>query len=186
MSLLLSSFPRSTRPWAIVLVAAVAITAGFAARRVLAPSGQATPGDEAGTQRRLEFELALLGGSKVSAQEYDGRVVVIDFWATWCGPCRVQAEILHALQEKYRSQPVSFIAINVGESEELVRDFVAKDPFDYPVLMDPTQAVSNQYGVYALPTVMILDQNQRITFSKMGVSPGTQVGAAINRALASG
>jgi thiol-disulfide isomerase/thioredoxin len=180
-----SKSPRANRPWVIVLVAVLAVAAGFFARRFLAPSDQAKPGDESETQQQLEFELASLTGSTVSAREYDGRVVVVDFWATWCGPCRVQAEILHALQDQYRSQPVSFIAINVGEPEELVREFVGKDPFDYPVLMDPTQSVSNRYGVYALPTVMVLDQNQIITFSKMGVSPGTQVGAAIDRALAS-
>ena len=131
----------------------------------------------------LEFALDALDATRVTAQDFSGRVLVVDFWATWCGPCRLQDEILRALHERYKSQAVSFLAINVGESKELVTDFAEADPFAYPVLMDPTQSLSAKYGIYALPTVMVLDREQRILFQNMGVSSDLQIATAIDRAL---
>ena len=81
---------------------------------------------------------------------------------------------------------MSFLAVNVGESADLIHDYVADDPFAYPVLMDPEQTLSAKYGIYALPTVMVLDRQQGILFKNMGVASGMQVRAAIDRALASG
>jgi thiol-disulfide isomerase/thioredoxin len=152
------------------------------ARRTLAPPSAGEPAGE--SDRVLEFELPALDGSRISTRQYDGRVVVVDFWATWCAPCRIQADILHALHDAYGSRPVSFLAVNVGETEALVRDFVREDPFDYPVVLDPEQHLSTRYGIYALPTLMVLDANQRIVFSSVGVVGEAQVDAAIRRALA--
>lgn len=130
-----------------------------------------------------DFSLQSMDGGMVKLSDLRGQVVMVNFWATWCGPCRLQEEILRALHERYGSERVSFLAINVGEPEDLVREFVAASPFAYPVLLDPAQALSARYGIYALPTVMILDAEQRIVYSHMGVSTGTQIAAAIERAL---
>ena len=169
----------------IVVVGGLAIASGFWARRLVTPDLGSRPGAERveGLQR-LHFELDSLEGARVSSRDLTGRVVVVDFWATWCGPCRLQETILEALAERYGQQPVSFLAINVGETEDIVRGFVAADPFSYPVLLDPTETLSAPYGIYALPTVMVLDRDQGITFLNVGVSSGTQVSAAIDRALA--
>jgi len=133
----------------------------------------------------LEFDLSSLEGSRVTSGDFSGRVVVVDFWATWCGPCRLQAEILSALRASYGSDAVSFLAINVGEAEDLVRSYVADEPFSYPVLMDPTQEVSSRYGIYALPTVMVVRPDSRIGYTRTGISTANQVAAAIDRALGS-
>ena len=170
----------------LVLVGVVAVVAGFWARRALAPGGSEvadTTGQAESLLPQLDFALDSLDGKRVTAEDFSGRVLVVDFWATWCGPCRIQDEILHALHERYKSDPVSFVAINVGEPLDLVRDFVADDPFAYPVLMDPAQSLSAKYGIYALPTVMVLDGEQRILFQNLGVSSGRQVGSVIERAL---
>ena len=131
-----------------------------------------------------QFTLLSLAGEQVSVADLAGEVVVVDFWATWCGPCHYQADILRALHEEFGDRGVRFLAISLGEDEETVRTFVDKSPFPYPVLIDPDDLLSIELGVYVLPTVMILDQDQRITFSNMGVSTGTQVSGAIQRALA--
>jgi thiol-disulfide isomerase/thioredoxin len=169
----------------IAVVGGLAIASGFWARRLMHPD----PGATLDTERverlqKLQFELDSLEGKRVASGDLRGRVVVVDFWATWCGPCRLQEKILEALWERYGEQPVSFLAINVGETEEIVRGFVEADPFAYPVLLDPTETLSAPYGIYALPTVMVLDREQGITFLNVGVSSGTQVSAAIDRALA--
>lgn len=172
------------RKWLILVVAALAVATGFLARRFVVPGdAPAKPDRKEEVAKQLDFALDALDGGRVSAEDYRGRVLVVDFWATWCGPCRLQDEILHALHERYQSEPVSFIAINVGEPLDLVRDFVKDDPFAYPVLMDPAQSLSAKYGIYALPTVMVLGPEQQILFQNMGVSTGIQVRSAIDRAL---
>ena len=176
-----------SRPWVLALVALAAVGLGYGARRVMAPSASSAIGGEAtaASASSFEFELVSLSGSSVTAADYSGRVMVVDFWASWCGPCRLQAEILHALQEEYRAEAVSFVAINVGEPEALVRQFVEDEPFAYPVLMDPTQSVSARYDVYALPTVMVVGPDSKIAYSRIGVSTADQVATAIQRALGS-
>jgi thiol-disulfide isomerase/thioredoxin len=182
MSLRTARTAGRSSAWLLLAVALAAVATGFVARRLLAPE---PPPTTAATDV-LDFDLAALDGARVSARQYSGRVVVVDFWATWCGPCRVQADILRGMVDDYRSEPVTFLAINVGEPTELVRQFVAAAPFEYAVLMDPQQELSDRYGVYALPTVMVLDGEQRIVFSNTGIAGGEQVASAIRRALAAG
>ena len=176
-----------SRPWVLALVGLAAVGLGYGARRVVAPSASSAiagaPSARSGSSF-LEFELVSLSGSSVTAADYSGRVIVVDFWASWCGPCRLQAEILHALQEEYRAEPVSFVAINVGEPETLVRDFVEDEPFAYPVLMDPSQYVSAKYEVYALPTVMVVDPTAGSP-TRESESRGGPGGHGDRRALAS-
>lgn len=183
--------PVVNRPWILVLVALSALGVGFGARRIVAPpsdpaaAGVSMEPAVATGDALLEFDLVSLAGSNVTAADYAGRVVVVDFWASWCGPCRIQAEILQKLQEDYGVDAVSFVAINVGEPEDLVRQFVEDEPFSYPVLMDPTESVSSRYEVYALPTVMVVGPDSAIDYSRIGVSTAEQVAAAIDRSLGS-
>lgn len=163
----------------LALVAVLAVLAGFGARRLLAPE----PIDD-DAPPVLEFELATLDGRVVAASDFEGEVVVVDFWATWCGPCRVQAEILHDLEARYTKAPVSFLAINVGEPEALVRDFVLETPFSHPVLIDPVETMMVRYSIYALPTVLVASADGTIAFLRQGISSGDAVGTAIDRALA--
>ena len=127
-----------------------------------------------------DFDLAGLDGRPYRLSEFEGRVLLVEFWATWCGPCRMQAEILSRLYEEVQSEDLEFLAVSLGESEEIVRDFVRKDPFPYPVLLDPEESLGYALEVYALPTVMIVDGAGRITFMQPGISDGE----TLRRALA--
>ena len=117
-----------------------------------------------------QFTLLSLAGEQVSVADLAGEVVVVDFWATWCGPCHFQADILRALHEEFGDQGVRFLAISLGEDEETVRTFVDKNPFPYPVLIDPDDLLSIELGVYVLPTVMILDREGKVSFFQPGVT----------------
>ena len=115
------------------------------------------------------FELASLQGRKMSPQDFLGRVVVIDLWATWCGPCRMQAQFLETLHHEYDGEGVQFLAINSGEGQAAVDAFIAKTPFPYPVLMDPQESVMRRYQATGLPTVMVVDITGKVTFLHVGV-----------------
>ena len=133
-----------------------------------------------------DFRLASLDGAPLGPPDFNGKVVVIDFWATWCGPCRLQAQILDELHREYDPGEVQFLAIDLGEDEATVRDYVAKAPFPYPVLLDPTEELSMRYEIFGLPTVMIVDPKGRITFKRTGVTDERQLKDEIEKALSRG
>ena len=95
---------------------------------------------------------------------------MIDFWATWCGPCHAQADILKALYEEFGDKGVRFLAISMGEPEEVVREFVDRRPYPYPVLIDPEDRLSLDLGIYVLPTIMVIDRDGTVAFLEPGVS----------------
>ncbi len=147
---------------------AIAVLMGFVARsiRVDSPVGEGTSlvgGDAA------DFRLPVLGGGESGPADFSGKVVIIDFWASWCGPCRLQAAFLEEMHEEYDASQVQFLAINVGEDEKTVQAYVDATPFPYPVLMDQQNVLSNRYEIYGLPTVMVVDKNGTIAYRHSGV-----------------
>ena len=125
---------------------------------------------EATVGSRPEFRLKGLDGRALGPRDFPGQVVVVDFWATWCGPCQIQARILESMVGDYKGKGVQFLAANVGEDEATVKGFLQKKPFPYPVLLDPDDSVSSDLGVYALPTLMIIDKKGKIAYIQPGVA----------------
>ena len=132
------------------------------------------------------FDLVGLDGARHRLGDYSGRVLLIEFWATWCGPCRLQAEILARLYTEVRGEDVEFLAVSLGESADIVRDFVVKDPFPYPVAIDPEETLGYALEVYALPTVVIIDSRGRIRFMRPGITDAGTLQQALEEAAAAG
>ena len=126
----------------------------------------------AGVGSKPDFRLKTLDGRKIGPVDFPGQVVVVDFWATWCGPCHLQARILDSIYRDLQGKGVQFLAANVGEDEASVRSFVKNKPFPYPVLLDTETTVSGNLGVYALPTLMVIDKKGKIAYLQSGVIDG--------------
>lgn len=116
-----------------------------------------------------EFRLDTLDGRSLGPPDFPGQVVVVDFWATWCTPCRAQASILDDLHAEWGDRGVQFLAVDVAEERETVEDFVAENPFPYPVLLDPSDEISMELGLVALPTLMIVNTRGEVTYLESGV-----------------
>ncbi len=101
--------------------------------------------------------------------DFPGEVVVVDFWATWCTPCRAQAEVLEALHAEWQDRGVRFLAVDVAEDRETVERFVADNPFPYPVLLDPADEISAKLGLVALPTLMVVNTEGEVTYLEAGL-----------------
>ena len=129
-----------------------------------------------------EFSLQSLDGGTLGLADYRGKVLVVDFWATWCAPCHIQADILRGLHSLLDGEKVSFLAISLGEDPETVRRFAEKNPFPYPVLVDPQDHLTAEVGIYALPTVMIVDANGRIAYLQPGISSDATLREALGQA----
>ncbi len=129
-----------------------------------------------------DFRFASLDGEGIGPRDYAGEVVLVELWATWCGPCRLQAKYLEELHEELQGSGVRFLAISVGEDEATVREYVERKPFPYPVLIDPEDTLSQRYQLYGLPTVMIVDRQGVISFLETGISDANRLRLALRAA----
>ncbi len=129
-----------------------------------------------------DFRLASLDGGEIGPQDFAGEVVVVELWATWCGPCKLQARFLEELHQELDGRGVHFLAVSIGEDEETVRQFVERTPFPYPVLLDPQDTLGQRYQVLGLPTVMIIDRQGTISFLETGISDTARLRQALKSA----
>ena len=115
------------------------------------------------------FELALLDGEMVNSADLEGRIAVLHFWGTWCGPCIVELPEYQEFDERYREDPeVQVFSISNDESNEIIEDYLAKNNFDFSVLVDAGYA--DRAGVTAWPTTWFVDREGRIRFVKIGTA----------------
>jgi len=110
------------------------------------------------------FELADVNGNKVSLSEYKGKVILINFWATWCAPCKAEMPSLNNLFLAFKNDGFIVLAISVDSSEKPVQSFLKGKSIALPVLMDKEQDVYfDLYGVLGLPTSFLIDRDGIIT-----------------------
>ena len=161
--------------WAFLVAAALgglALSMGWVASTVdvaspIVPEVTVAPADgEAG--ELVEFRLPNLEGGLLGPPDYPGQVVVVEFWASWCGPCRLQAKNLEILREEY-GDSVRFLAVNSGENEQTVQSYVEKTPFSYPVLLDTRDSLGVEYQILGLPTLFIINPQGQLVFRETGV-----------------
>ena len=115
------------------------------------------------------FTVRDLDGKELSSASLRGKVVILNFWATWCGPCRAEIPDLVALQEKYRDHVV---VVGISEDEapaEVVREFAARYKVNYPIVMKTPELAKGFPGISALPTSFILDRESRIVQKHVGM-----------------
>ncbi len=125
-------------------------------------------------------------GQRWRLSEQKGKVVLLDFWATWCPPCRKELPVLAAIWEDYKEQGFLLLAINSGEDRQTVAAFLENQNLDIPVALDQSGQVTTQFGVTGLPTVVLIDREGKARASHTGYRPdiGKQLRAEIDALLA--
>jgi thiol-disulfide isomerase/thioredoxin len=119
----------------------------------------------------FQFVLPGLDGSPVRLADYRGKVIVMDFWATWCGPCRLEGRILERVLQDFRSQPASFLAVNVDQDRDGVASYVREEQWKIPVVY--ADGLDHLLEVSALPTLLVFDRQGRVVFREEGMDPPT-------------
>jgi thioredoxin-like negative regulator of GroEL len=104
-----------------------------------------------------EFEVSTLQGERISLKQLAGRVVVMDFWATWCPPCRASVPELKDLTKKYPSEKLKLISVSADKDDSAWREFVAKKNMDWAQYRDADSKVLQAFGVHAFPTYVVID-----------------------------
>ena len=107
--------------------------------------------------RAIDFTLPALDGRELTLSDYQGQPVILNFWASWCGPCIVEMPLLERAAILYRGR-VTILGVNNGESLQTVQDFAAERTLSFPLLLDDNYLVGDQYLVTALPTTVFIDE----------------------------
>jgi peroxiredoxin len=123
-------------------------------------------------QMAPDFALKSSSGQNLRLSEYRGDVVMINFWATWCGPCRQEMPELEAIYQKYQSLGFTILGINVDKDRAMAGKVLNSTPLSFPILFDSDNAVTELYQVDAMPTTVIVDRNGKVRFIHRGYKPG--------------
>ncbi len=122
-----------------------------------------------------DFRVTTLQGQDVSLKGLSGKVVVMDFWATWCPPCRASVGELKELTRKYSNDKVVLISVSDDRNEDAWRDFIAKKKMDWPQFRDTDEAIIHSFGVHAFPTYIVIDGDGIVRKRISGLNPTESV-----------
>ena len=150
-----------------------ALAFGLAATTLALPleAGASIPGNGASAP---DFTLPTLGGSNLSLSQYRGQVVMINFWATWCGPCRQEMPLLDAMYRKYKGMGFTLIGVNVEPDSKAAAKFLEGVPVSFPVAFDTDSKVSKLYQVQGMPSSVIVDRKGSTRVLHKGYRPGDE------------
>jgi peroxiredoxin len=121
-----------------------------------------------------DFTLRSLQGPNLRLQEQRGRVVLINFWATWCGPCRQEMPHLNRLYDKYKSSGFVLLGVNIDEDARAAAELATRLNVSFPVLLDTDKKVSKLYDMSAMPATVMIDRDGRVRHLHRGYRDGVE------------
>jgi len=124
------------------------------------------------TSSAPDFTLHSMGGPNLRLQEQRGRVVMINFWATWCGPCRQEMPHLNRLYDKYKASGFVLLGVNVDDDAKNAEVVATKLGVRFPVLLDSEKLVSKLYDLSTMPSTVLIDRDGKVRFVHRGYLSG--------------
>jgi peroxiredoxin len=122
-----------------------------------------------------DFTLRSMSGPNLRLQEQRGQVVLVNFWATWCGPCRQEIPHLNKLYDKYRASGFVLLGVNIDEDAKVAADLAAKLGVKFPVLLDTDKKVSKLYDMSAMPATVVIDRDGKVRYIHRGYRDGYEL-----------
>ena len=148
----------------LLLSAAALLTCTAASAATLQPSAMAP-----------DFTLRSMDGPNLRLNEQRGRVVMVNFWATWCGPCRQEMPHLNKLHDKYRDAGFVLLGVNIDDNARAATDLAAKLGLRFPVLLDTDKSVSRLYDLGSMPATVLIDREGRVRHLHRGYREGYEL-----------
>ena len=153
---------KVSKRWSLALALLLAAAAGSAQASVQLASNAP------------DFTLRSVAGTNLRLQEQRGQVVLVNFWATWCGPCRQEMPHLNRIYDKYRSAGFVLLGVNIDEDPRAAADLAAKLGLKFPVLLDSDKKVSRVYDMSAMPATLMIDRDGRVRHIHRGYRDGVE------------
>jgi len=151
----------SLAPLALIVLALVAAT----------PPAQAAATPQAAAP---DFTLRSADGGNLRLQEQRGQVVLVNFWASWCGPCRQEMPHLSRLYDKYRASGFTLLGVNIDDDPRQASQAAARLGLKFPVLLDADKAVSRLYDLGSMPATVLIDRDGRVRYLHRGYREGME------------
>ena len=148
----------------MILTSGLLITGCSAGSEPTATVGKAAP----------DFELQNLEGQSISLNDLKGKPVLINFWATWCGPCVFEMPYLQEIHDEWSGKGLMVLAINRGESSSKVEQFLQSNNLSLPVLLDTKLDVFRRYNIRSIPTTFFIDKDGIIQVKVIGAFPNKE------------
>jgi thiol-disulfide isomerase/thioredoxin len=121
-----------------------------------------------------DFNLGARGGKNLVLSELRGQVVMINFWATWCGPCRQEMPLLEQMYKKYRPMGFTLLGVNVEPDPAGAEDWLKETPVSFPILFDRENRVSKLYNVSGMPSSVLIDRKGNVRYLHRGYKSGDE------------
>lgn len=119
-----------------------------------------------------DFTLKSRSGKNIKLSELRGQVVMINFWASWCGPCRQEMPLLEALYKKYNALGFTLLGVNVEQDSTKANGYLRDISVSFPILYDTKNTVSKAYNISAMPSTVMVDRNGNLRYLHHGYKPG--------------
>jgi peroxiredoxin len=121
-----------------------------------------------------DFKLPVRSGQSMALSDLKGQVVLINFWASWCGPCRKEMPVLDQLYQRYKPLGFTLLGVNVEEDSAAAESWLKDTPVSFPILFDRKNSVSKLYDVTAMPSTVLVDRQGHVRYLHFGYNPGTE------------
>ncbi|MEM7292124.1 MAG: TlpA disulfide reductase family protein [Pseudomonadota bacterium] len=122
-----------------------------------------------------DFTLRSNDGTNLRLGEQRGQVVMINFWASWCGPCRQEMPLLDQMYQQFKPLGFTVLGVNVEENSSAAKNMLKSTPVSFPILFDDQNVVSQLYKVKAMPTTILVDRDGNMRYLHQGYKPGYEV-----------
>src|SRR5919109_5019640 len=129
------------------------------------------------------FTLTLFDGKTIRLEDLRGKVVLLNFWASWCVPCRLEAEALEAAWKKYKDRGVVFLGVNIQDQEDKARAFIEEFGITYLNGRDTSGKIAVEYGVWGIPETFFIEAQGRLTYKHAGELRAPIIAAKLDEAL---
>ncbi len=170
---------RPSLPALLAIAALVVFTIWITWRAKVLESGSQPGGQSFALLRKPapDFSLPTLDNRTISLADYRGKKLVVSFWASWCGPCRLEMPVLRSFYERAHKPGAEFdfLAISLDEDRGAAERAANQMKLPFPIVLDPEQKTAGTYGVYGIPTLFVIDKGGRVAYAGAGFNPALEV-----------
>ncbi len=154
-----------------MVIVAILVTTEYGKNKTAPQINESTMVNE----KAIDFTLKDLDGNKISLSDFKGKNVYVNFFATWCPPCRAEMPDIEKMYQKYRDKDFVFLAVDLGEDRAAVKDFFESYGLNFNVVLDQEQTVAQNYNITSIPVSIFIDKQGNIAAKKVGILTGKEM-----------